>query len=39
MAEIVGEGKDNIRRYIRLNELVPSILDMVDEENCSASSG
>lgn len=32
MAEIVGEGKDNIRRYIRLNELVPSILDMVDEK-------
>ena len=32
MAEIVGEGKDNIRRYIRLNELVPSLLDMVDEK-------
>lgn len=32
MAAIVGEGKDNIRRYIRLNELVPSLLDMVDEK-------
>lgn len=32
MASIVGEGKDNIRRYIRLNELVPSLLDMVDEK-------
>ncbi|NCC07962.1 MAG: ParB/RepB/Spo0J family partition protein [Clostridia bacterium] len=32
LAEIVGEGKDNIRRYIRLNELVPSLLDMVDEK-------
>ncbi len=32
MAAIVGEGKDNIRRYICLNELVPSLLDMVDEK-------
>lgn len=27
----VGESKDIIRRYIRLTELIPSILDMVDE--------
>lgn len=27
----VGESKDQIRRYIRLTELIPSILDMVDE--------
>ena len=27
----VGESKDTIRRYIRLTELIPSILDMVDE--------
>ena len=32
LAEIVGEGKDNIRRYIRLIELIPPILDMVDEK-------
>ncbi|MEG1931079.1 MAG: ParB/RepB/Spo0J family partition protein, partial [Anaerovorax sp.] len=27
----VGESQDQIRRYIRLTELIPSILDMVDE--------
>lgn len=31
LAEIVGEGKDNIRRYIRLTELIPELLEMVDE--------
>ena len=31
LGELVGEGKDNIRRYIRLTELLPPILDMVDE--------
>ena len=31
LAEMVGEGKDNIRRYIRLTELLPELLDMVDE--------
>lgn len=31
LAEIVGEGKDNIRRYIRLTELQPELLQMVDE--------
>ena len=30
LAEQVGEGKDNIRRYIRLTELLPELLDMVD---------
>lgn len=28
----VGESKDTIRRYIRLTELVPEILQMVDEK-------
>lgn len=28
----VGESQDNIRRYIRLTELIPEILDMVDRE-------
>lgn len=32
LAVMVGEGKDNIRRYIRLTELIPEILDMVDRE-------
>lgn len=31
LAQIVGEGKDNIRRYIRLTELIPDLLQMVDE--------
>ena len=31
LAEQVGESKDTIRRYIRLTELIPTILDMVDE--------
>ena len=31
LAQIVGEGKDNIRRYIRLTELTPDLLKMVDE--------
>ena len=31
LAQIVGEGKDNIRRYIRLAELTPALLQMVDE--------
>lgn len=31
MAEIVGESKDQIRRYIRLNELHPCLLNLVDE--------
>ena len=32
LAQIVGEGKDNIRRYIRLTELTPALLQMVDED-------
>lgn len=31
LGEQIGEGKDNIRRYIRLTELIPEILSMVDE--------
>lgn len=31
LAEIVGESKDTIRRYIRLTELQPEILKKVDE--------
>lgn len=34
--EIIGEeagmSKDNVKRYIRLTELIPSLLDMVDEK-------
>ena len=30
LGEEVGESKDQIRRYIRLTELIPEILDMVD---------
>lgn len=31
LGEQVGESQDQIRRYIRLTELIPSVLDMVDE--------
>ena len=31
MAEIVGESKDQIRRYIRLNQLESELLSLVDE--------
>ena len=31
LAEQVGESKDQVRRYIRLTELIPELLDMVDE--------
>ena len=31
LAEQVGESKDQIRRYIRLTELVPEMLDLVDD--------
>ena len=32
LGEIVGESQDNIRRYIRLTELITPLLDMVDEK-------
>jgi len=31
LGEQVGESQDNIRRYIRLTELIPEILELVDE--------
>lgn len=31
VAEDAGESKDQIRRFVRLNELAPELLDMVDE--------
>lgn len=32
LAEQVGESKDQIRRYIRLTNLVPELLEFVDED-------
>ena len=32
IGEEVGMGKDNVKRYIRLTNLVPELLDMVDEK-------
>lgn len=32
VGEEFGEGKDNVYRYIRLTELIPEILQLVDEE-------
>jgi len=31
VGDVVGESQDNVRRYIRLTELVPELLDLVDE--------
>lgn len=31
LGELYGDGKDNVRRYIRLTNLVPELLEMVDE--------
>ena len=31
MAEQVGQSRNQIQRYIRLTELIPELLDMVDE--------
>ena len=31
LGEAVGESQDNVRRYIRLTELIPDLLDLVDE--------
>ena len=31
VGEAMGDGKDNVRRYIRLTELIPELRDMVDE--------
>lgn len=31
LAQTVGESREQIRRFIRLNELIPEILAMVDE--------
>ena len=31
LGEVVGESQDNVRRYIRLTELIPDLLDLVDE--------
>ena len=35
LGEQVGESQDQIRRYIRLAELIPEILEMVDEKKIS----
>ena len=31
VGELVGDSKNQVRRYIRLTELIPELLDMVDE--------
>ena len=35
IAEQAGTSKDSVRRFIRLTELIPEILDMVDEKKIS----
>ncbi len=34
IAENVGESYKQIQRFIRLTELIPELLQMVDEKNC-----
>ena len=36
LAKEIGEGSEQVRRYIRLTYLIPQLLDMVDEGNCTA---
>lgn len=35
LAEQSGESRETIRRYIRLTELIPEILEMVDDKKIS----
>ena len=37
LADEVGEGRETIRRYIRLTELIPELLDLVDEKQIALS--
>lgn len=37
VAEDVGESREQIRRYIRLTELIPELLNLVDEERIAFS--
>ena len=39
LAEQSGESKNQIFRYIRLTNLIPDILEMVDEKTCSFNAG
>ncbi|MFW5670076.1 MAG: chromosome partitioning protein ParB, partial [Acetivibrio ethanolgignens] len=39
LAEQVGESRNQISRYIRLTELIPDILEMVDEKKISFNAG
>ncbi len=39
LAEQVGESRNQIARYIRLTELIPDILEMVDEKKISFNAG
>ena len=32
LAEQVGQSRNQIQRYIRLTELIPELMDMVDEK-------
>ena len=32
LGAIVGESREQIRRYVRLTELIPPLLDMVDDK-------
>ena len=39
LAEQVGQSRNQIQRYIRLTELIPELLDMVDERKIAFNPG
>lgn len=39
LAQQVGESKNNVHRYIRLTEVIPELLDMIDRGNVAVQTG
>ena len=39
LAQQVGESKNNVHRYIRLTEVIPALLDMIDRGNIAVMTG
>lgn len=39
LAQQVGESKNNVHRYIRLTEVIPELLDMIDRGNIAVMTG
>lgn len=39
LAEQVGQSKTQVQKYVRLTELIPELLDMVDEKKIAFNPG